>query len=406
MLEHLPVSAVRQIKEFWSVRRLKSASLLLPAAFLLSGCGFLDVYKKQEKRCKAFCNEEANKREEDPPFNFDLGYWNQTTPRSQLDPNTELVPLLRSNPMKLLANALKTVSDDLAEAKQAIGKTPTTEQTECLKEVFTSQFKNTDARSEGSLDYGRCVDLRKLEERLNANRNTATDGKVRVIELDSALHLISLGRLPLSSGADAMQDAGSGLDLASVLPFRSVKAADVATPNETQNLKFLLVRGTVQGTALEKVGTAGVLKKSWGLLYAGLDENQPLQVDWQPAQNYVKLNGSLATLSAAFQRTTTQTQWDGFGYSREFIFTNFSFTAPQLELNSQLGWSDQAVMNGSYFLRINGDLVGAGGEQSKLFHMKASGRACTLDVGLVTGFQGETPVEQSLGQISICTAAN
>lgn len=406
MPEYLPASAVRQIDKFTNDKVLKRAFVLLPAAFLLSGCGFLDVYKKQEKRCKAFCNEDSNKAEEDPPFNFDLGYWNQTTPRSKLDPNTELVPLLRSNPMKLLANALKTVSDDIGEANQAIGKTPATAQTECLKEVFTSPFKNSESRSEGSLDYGRCVDLRKLEERLNANRNSSTDGKVRVIELDSALHLISLGRLPLAGGGDAMQDADSGLNLVKVLPFRSIKAADLSAPSETQNLKFLLVRGTVQGTALGKTGTAGVLKKSWGLLYAGLDENQPLQVDWKPEQNNVKITGSLATLSAAFQRTTTQTQWDGFGYSREFIFTNFSFSAPQLEMNSQLGWSDQAVMNGSYFLRINGDLVEAGGQQSKLFHMKASGRACTLDVGLVTGFQGETPIEQSLGQISICTAAN
>ncbi|MEN9808477.1 MAG: hypothetical protein RLZZ488_44 [Pseudomonadota bacterium] len=406
MSEHLPASAVRQINKLYNTKVLNRALFLLPAALLLGGCGFLDVYKKQEKRCKAFCDADSTKPEEDPPFNFDIGYWNQTTPRSQLDPNTELVPLLRSNPMKLLANALKTVSEDLGEAKQAIGKTPATTQTECLKEVFTSPFKNTEGRSEGSLDYGRCVDLRKLEERLNSSRNSSTDGKIKVIELDSALHLISLGRLPLAAGGDAMQDAGSGLDLANVLPFRSVKAADVASPNETQNLKFLLVRGSVQGTALEKAGTAGILKKSWGLLYAGLDENQPLQVDWQPAQNNVKISGSMATLSAAFQRATTQTQWDGFGYSREFIFANFSFSAPQLELNSQLGWSDQAVMNGSYYLRINGDLVEAGGQQSKLFHMKASGRACMLDVGLVTGFQGETPVEQSLGQISICTATN
>jgi hypothetical protein len=71
-------------------------------------------------------------------------------------------------------------------------------------------------------------------------------------------------------------------------------------------------------------------------------------------------------------------------------------------MNSQLGWNEQTIMNGSYYLRVNGDLVEAGGQQSKLFHMKALGRSCVLDIGLVTGFENQTPVEQSLGQINIC----
>ncbi len=379
-------------------------SLLLIAG--LSGCGMMDVYKPHEKRCKQFCNNDNADAQKDVPFNFDLGYWNQVTPRSQLDVNTELAPLLRSNPFKLLSNAMKTASEDVSEAKQTIEKPPLSAQGECLKQVFTAPFTKSDGRSEIGLDYGKCVDLAKLEERLNSNRNTAKDGKIKVIELDSALHLISMGQLRTTNGGDALHDADTGLNLLSSLPFRSVRAADVANPDDNHTLKFRMVRGSVQGTAVEKIGSTTILKKSWGVLYAGLDEAHPLQVEWTPSQNSVRFLGSLATLSAASQRGATQTQWDGFGYTREFIFTNLTLSGTNIEMNSQLGWSEQTNMTGSYFLRINGDLIEAGGQNSKLFHMKALGRACVLDVGLVTGFQGETPVEQPIGQISICNAAN
>jgi hypothetical protein len=383
-----------------------SFTSLAVGSLSLTSCGFLDAYKSHEKRCKANCDSNSADGSDSKPFNFDLTYWNQTTPRSQLDPNTELVPLIRSNPFKLIANALKTVSDDISEAKQALSKNPPTAQSECLKSVFTAAMNKSAGRSEASLDYGNCVDLRSLEERLNSNRNTTKDGKLKIIDLSSALHFVSLGQLPLAAGGDGLQDANTGLDITTVLPFRTVRASDVANPSQSQTLKFHFVRGSVQGTALERTASSTILKKSWGLLYVGLDERQPLITEWSPEQNRVRLSGSVATLSASFQRPASQTQWEGFGYSREFIFADFSISSPTLELNSQFGWSEQASLAGSYFLRINGDLVEAGGDKSRLFHLKGLGRPCTLEVGLVTGFQGETPVEQPLGQVSICSAAN
>jgi hypothetical protein len=367
-----------------------------------AGCGLTDVYKPQDKRCKTFCDDDNSSAKKDVPFNFSLEYWNKLTPRSTLDTNTELAPLLRSNPFKLLANALKTTSEDIQEAKQSIASGTSNAQIECLKKVFTAPLTKATDRSEAVLDYGSCVDLAKLEERLNANRNTAKDGRLKVLELDSALQLTSEGDLQLTSGGDGLHDANTGIELASVLPFRSLRAQDLAQPEVKKVFKLHIVRGSMQGTALEKIGTATVLKKSWGLLYTGLDDSQKLQVEWTANQNTVRLLGSLATLSASFQRPTTTTQWDAFGYSREFIFTDFTLTGADLEMNSQLGWNEQTIMNGSYFLRVNGDLVEAGGQQSKLFHMKALGRSCVLDIGLVTGFENQTPVEQSLGQINIC----
>jgi hypothetical protein len=379
---------------------------LLLTCVWTAGCGILDVYKPHEKRCKAFCDDDNATPAKPTPFNFDLSYWNQTTPRSQLDPNTELVPILRSNPFKLVANAMKTVSDDVAQAKATIDSGSQSSQAACLKQVFTAPFSKSGDRNSGSIDYGKCVDIVKLEERLNSNRNTAKDGKIKVIELDSALQFTSQGNVLLKSGADALLDAGSGLEMTNVLPLRTVKATDLSDPSQTQSLKLNLTRGSVQGTAIEKVGSSSILKKSWGLLFIGLDERQPLVVDWNPTANSVRLTGSIATLSAAFQRPTSQTQWDGFGYSREFIFTDFSYSGANVELNELFGWSEQVSMQGSYFLRVNGDLVEAGGQQSKLFHMKALGKPCLLDVGLVTGFQGEVPQVQALGQISICATTN
>ncbi|MFZ9520274.1 MAG: hypothetical protein ACO3A4_07345 [Silvanigrellaceae bacterium] len=398
----------RQIRKFQTCAfsGLEVAFLLVSASIVSSGCGILDVYKQHDKRCKAFCEDENSTSAKPTPFNFDLSYWNQTTPRSQLDPNTELVPILRSNPFKLVANAMKTVSDDVAEAKRTIDSGSQSSQAACLKQIFTAPFARTDGNNAGSIDYGKCVDIVKLEERLNSSRNTAKDGKIKVIELDSALQFSVQGNLALKSGKDGLLDASSGLELSNVVPLRSVKSADLVDASQTQSLKFNMVRGSVQGTALEKVGSPTILKKSWGLLYVGLDERQPLQVDWNPQANQVRLNGSIATLSAAFQRPTSQTQWDGFGYSREFIFTDFTVLGSTLELNDQLGWNEQASMQGSYFLRVNGDLIEAGGQQSKLFQMKALGRPCVLDVGLVTGFQGETPQVEALGQISICASTN
>jgi hypothetical protein len=373
-------------------------------ALFTTSCGLLDVYKDKEKRCKINCktdNSNANKNDE--PFNFDLTYWNQTTPRSKLDPATEVAALLRGNPFKLLSNALKTLSDDITDAKQSVASTENSTQSKCLKEIFDSVLERNAQQLKAKLDYGRCVDLQKLEERLNTNRNTARDGVLKVLELGSALQMTLNGNLPLLSGGDALQDSQTAFELTGILPFKGTRAAELLEPNTEKSFSMHIIRGSVQGTALERSAAATVLKKSWGLIYAGLDEQQPLKISWAPSQGRVKVNGSLATLSASFQRPTTQTQWDSFGYSREYIFTDFQISSEALEMGPQLGWSEQANLSGSYFLRLNGDLVETGGDGSQLFRFQGTGRPCVLNVGLVTAFDGDIPVEQSVGQVSICS---
>ncbi|MBM3381571.1 MAG: hypothetical protein FJY29_03925 [Betaproteobacteria bacterium] len=381
-------------------------SALALCGIALSGCGLTDVYQDKEKRCKINCSaEDSSEQKNDEPFNLSLDFWNQNTPRSKLDPATEVSALLRSNPFKLLANALKTVSDDANEAKQTVTTSPDSPQAQCLKEVFTAPFAKSTDTTTATLDYGKCVDLARLRERLNSSRNTDRDGKLKVLEIGSALLIKTAGSLPTLAGGDALHDAGNGFELASFFPFKLLRGSDLTQPNAVRSFSLHLVRGSVQGVALERTSAAAVLKKSWGLLYAGLDERSPLKLEWKPGAGELKLVGSLATLSASFQKPTTQTQWEAFGYSREFIFADFTISAPALELNTQLGWSDQVNMSGSYFLRLNGDLVGTGGSSSQLFRFQGLGRACVLNVGLVTGFQGEVPVEQPLGQISICNSA-
>ncbi|MEN9528616.1 MAG: hypothetical protein RI932_489 [Pseudomonadota bacterium] len=380
-------------------------AVLAFSGFALTGCGLTDVYKDKEKRCKINCsNSDSSAQQNDEPFNFNLDFWNQNTPRSKLDPATEVSALLKSNPFKLLANALKTVSDDAAEAKQTVTTSPDLPQAQCLKEVFSVPFAKSADSTSATLDYGKCVDLAKLQDRLNSGRNIERDGKLKVLELGSALQIKTTGSLPTLTGGDALHDAGNGFELATLFPFKPVRGGDLTSPNATRAFSLHLVRGSVQGVALERASAATVLKKSWGLLYAGLDERSPLKLEWKPAAGELKLVGSLATLSASFQRPTNQTQWEAFGYSREFIFADFTISAPTLDLNTQLGWNEQTNMSGSYFLRLNGDLVGTGGSASQLFRFQGLGRPCVLNVGLVTGFQGEVPVEQALGQVTICNS--
>jgi hypothetical protein len=366
----------------------------------------LDVYKNKEKRCKLNCKtENSNAARNDEPFNFDLTYWNQLTPRSKLDPATEVAALLRSNPFKLLSNALKTVSDDASDAKQSIAAAENSAQAKCLKGIFEAPLEKSAQQLKTKLDYGRCVDLDKLQERLNANRNTARDGLLKVLELGSALQLSLSGILPRTSGGDALQDPETAFELAASLPFKNVRASELSDPAIEKNFSMHMLRGSVQGTALERSSAATVLKKSWGLMFAGLDEQQPLKISWKPSAGTVRITGSLAALSASFQRPTTQTQWDSFGYSREYIFADFRLSSDALEFGPQLGWTEQTDMSGSYFLRLNGDLVETGGSGSQLYHMQATGRPCLLNVGIVTAFDGDAPVEQPLGQVSICTTA-
>ena len=72
------------------LNRQPSKALLAGSIFLcvgLSGCGLSDLYKDKEKRCKLNCTtEDSDSKKSVEPFNFDLEYWNKTTPRSKLDP--------------------------------------------------------------------------------------------------------------------------------------------------------------------------------------------------------------------------------------------------------------------------------------------------------------------------------
>lgn len=383
-----------------------SGSLLTGTALLslgLIGCGLTDVYKDKQKRCKINCKaEDSDAQKNIEPFNFDLEYWNKTTPRSKLDPGTEVTALLRSNPFKLLANALKTAAEDTADAKKTTTSETPTPQSECLQEVFGTSVSQTGESSSVQIDYGRCVDLAALQERLNSNRNASRDGLLKVIEMGSALKLTVNGSIPLTNNTDALHSAQTAFDLPQIFPFKSLRGGETSSPNSVFEFSFHLMRGSVQGVAIERTSSPAVLKKSWGLLLAGLNSDEPLKVTWSPSNGELKLVGSLATLSASFQRPTTQTQWDSFGYSREFIFADFTLSESELSLGPTLGWSEQSSLNGSYYLRLNGDLVGTGGSGSQLFRMQGLGRPCLLNVGLVTGFNGEVPQEEPLGQISIC----
>ncbi|MEY2987779.1 MAG: hypothetical protein RJB13_1300, partial [Pseudomonadota bacterium] len=168
-----------------------SRSLLACAALLstgLIGCGLTDVYKDKQKRCKLNCaTEDSDSQKSAEPFNFDLEYWNKTTPRSKLDPGTEVAALLRSNPFKLLSNALKTAAEDTVDAKKTTSADASTPQSECLEEVFGTAFSQSGNTSSIKIDYGRCVDLKALQDRLNSNRNVSKDGTLKVIEMGSAL---------------------------------------------------------------------------------------------------------------------------------------------------------------------------------------------------------------------------
>lgn len=375
-------------------------------AVVLSGCGLADVYKDKQKRCKLNCSSESGDAEKNAePFNFDIEYWNKTTPRSKLDPSTEVAALLRSNPFKLLSNALKTAAEDTADAKKTTTADTPSPQSECLQEVFGTAFSKSGDNSSIQIDYGRCVDLNALQERLNSNRNVSRDGQLKVLEMGSALQLKVSGSIPLNDASDALHGAQTAFDLPLIFPFKTLRGGETATPNSEFDFSFHMIRGSVQGVAIERTSSPAVLKKSWGLLLAGLNENEPLKLKWSPARGVLKLVGSLATLSASFQRATTQTQWDSFGYSREFIFADFTLSESELGLSPALGWSEQTNLSGSYYLRLNGDLIGTGGSGSQLFRMQGLGRPCLLNVGLVTGFDGETPQEQPLGQISICNAS-
>jgi hypothetical protein len=392
------------------LNRQPSKALLAGSIFLcvgLSGCGLSDLYKDKEKRCKLNCTtEDSDSKKSVEPFNFDLEYWNKTTPRSKLDPGTEVTALLRSNPFKLLANALKTAAEDTADAKKTTSSATPTPQAECLQEVFGSAFEQSGSSSSVQIDYGRCVDLIALQDRLNSNRNVSRDGLLKVIELGSALQLKLNGSIPLANNSDALHSAQTAFDLPQIFPFKAVRGGETSSPNSDFDFSFHLMRGSVQGVAIERASSPAILKKSWGLLLAGLNQEEPLKLKWSPASGELKVVGSLATLSASFQRPTTQTQWDSFGYSREFIFADFTLTESELSLGPTLGWSEQTAMSGSYYLRLNGDLVGTGGSGSQLFRMQGLGRPCLLNVGLVTGFNGDTPQEQPLGQISICNSSS
>lgn len=386
--------------------RFVCCSGLLTLTAMLSGCGLTDVYKDKEKRCKINCaSDDGNGQPTPEPFNFSLDYWNKTTPRSKLDPGTEVTALLQSNPFKLLSNALKTAAEDTADAKKTVSAESPTAQSDCLQSVFGTPFTHAGDTSSIQLDYGKCVDLKALQDRLNANRNTSRDGVLKVIELGSALQLKLTGGIPLLDGADALHSADTAFDMPSIFPFKTVRGGETNDPNGSYEFALRMLRGSVQGVAVEKTSSATVLKKSWGLLLAGLSDEEPLKLQWSPASGQLKLVGSLATLSASFQRPTTQTQWDSFGYSREFIFADFTLTETELKMGPTLGWSEQTNMSGSYYLRLNGDLIGTGGAGSQLFRMQGMGRPCLLQVGLVTGFNANVPVEEPLGQISICQSS-
>lgn len=386
--------------------RFVCCSGLLTLTAMLSGCGLTDVYKDKEKRCKINCaSDDGNGQPTPESFNFDLDYWNKTTPRSKLDPGTEVTALLQSNPFKLLSNALKTAAEDTADAKKTVSAESPTAQSDCLQSVFGTPFTHAGDTSSIQLDYGKCVDLKALQDRLNANRNTSRDGVLKVIELGSALQLKLTGGIPLLDGADALHSADTAFDMPSIFPFKTVRGGETNDPNGSYEFALRMLRGSVQGVAVEKASSATVLKKSWGLLLAGLSDEEPLKLQWSPASGQLKLVGSLATLSASFQRPTTQTQWDSFGYSREFIFADFTLTETELKMGPTLGWSEQTNMSGSYYLRLNGDLIGTGGAGSQLFRMQGMGRPCLLQVGLVTGFNANVPVEEPLGQISICQSS-
>ena len=422
-----------------ATKMLRSSAFGL-AGFLLfstlSSCGMIDnPYKSRAKKCKVNCEPKSSDLTGDEPrnspaFDFNVVALSDKTIRSAISTTTDkngdnpLLSLISRTPAFYTRPLLESTATSVAQANQLVAKIANNDpdlgglsvDAKCVEAAFSKAPTTEGSAKMYVADYGRCVLLKKKTQLFLADKTNASRYKgAGYLENEGGFLFVAEGDVSMKDGSDVVAGAANALELGKVFPFRSLAAKDL-TEGSVAKIKLHVSNGDVSRLVVQRQSGEYSDQRVWEMKTLGTNPQKKLELELSPAAGTLILNGSVNFLKGIALNPLKDDEFVGdtskgganSGLSVEYIFSNFVITHPNLVLDGNLGFTNDAVYEGSYYMRLNavpnGDPQELEGTANDTFVFRFEGqrKACELKLFAVKDVTNRKITEKLVGLVDVC----
>jgi hypothetical protein len=408
------------------------ATRAVPLAVLLVGlvglvaCGE-NPYKESPKKCKLACGDDAGVQGADPtprktqPVPLSINFWDANTTRSSLEEKA-LLTLLQTNPFTEIARSLLQEAEAVKTAR-ALARKAKSDAEKCHVEKFAAATRISSGRAMLAADYGRCVPLASLSATQNQKQGyTGADPRrVRVTEYEIGFQATLPAAQALVAAKRSLVTPARVQDWLAAFPFVGIRPEDVtrgpdgafstlAFDFQTAFLSAFEVyqsrklAGAVRSFQARGGGYSPVSASAAGLRSDDSGDNAEstdaqvagdspgsLRVTFLDDGETLRIDGSVYVVGGRIVNPEGAQPYRGeevSGSTAEFVFDAFTLKGSDLVVDATLGFRQNAVLGGAYYVFVNDNLdprSKARQAGTSVWQFKAKDEKCLLDVGRVYG---------------------
>lgn len=388
--------------------------ILVLAATLFASCGMENPYSAKEKKCKYNCGD-SNQNPEDSlrnhprttePPSTETSFWLSTFNKTNAIPlingsvtsDASFVSLIKTNPL-VSSNSLISIGallahfrSDLEAAKvlESGGGTQPEDVKSCLKKAFSTPWLQGVGTN---IDFGKCIPLNSSI--FTANNKTPDGGIIAYTEYEKNIALQVKDTVPAITTA---------LDLRNIPPFLIPGSTSL-----TNDFSFSFYLSSVilqTSKELQSNKLVGALRE-WSFASLGYSSDKPFKIDFNSTQNQITLNGDVVFIEQTTLNPADDKSFNGQRSEGNFIqvsFQDFRLTGPQVQPNTNLGFSNSAIIDGSYLIAVNYSTTKPG-FRDHFVQVSGKGVVCQADGFIVMNGPDGNPSKSDPFPIDLCAAA-
>jgi hypothetical protein len=388
--------------------------ILIFTTAMLASCGMENPYAAKDKKCKYNCSN-SNQEPQDSPRNHprttespstETAFWLNTFNTTNAIPlingtassDAKFISLIKTNPL-ISSNSLISIGallarfrSDLEAAKvlESGGGTQSEDVKACLKNAFSAPWIQGVGTN---IDFGKCIPLNN--SMFTANSKTDNGGVIAYTEYEKNVAL---------KMRDTMPAITTALDLRNTPPFYSLGSTSLTND---LSLSFYMSSIILQ-TAKEIQGNTlvGALRE-WSFASLGSSAENPFKIAYNSAQSQITLNGDVVFIEQTTLNPADDNSFSGQRSEGNFVqvsFQDFRLTGPQVQPNTNLGFSNSAILEGSYLVAVNYSTTKAG-FRNHFVQVSGKGVACQADGFIVMTDNQGNPSKSDPFPIDLCAAA-
>jgi hypothetical protein len=384
--------------------------VLVVSALAFSGCGIKNPYAAQEKKCKFNCS--SSNKDVDSPRNHprnttqpsgNVSFWLDTFNSTNAVPlingnegsDAAFVSLIKTNPL-VASKSLVSVGAILSHFRSDLEYAKTIEngsssQSDDVKTCLKNAFGTPWTQGSGTVvNFGKCIPLN--HSMFTANNKTEDGGIIAYTEYEKAITVQSHSTLPTVATA---------FDLRNTPPFFLPGSTSLTDDVSLSFHMSSIILQTAKEFQQKKL--AGALRE-WSFAALGESAEQPFRIDYSASQSQLTLNGDAIFIQQTTLNPASDDSFQGQRSEGNFIqvsFEDFRLTGPQVLPDTNLGFSNSAILTGSYLVAVNYS-KSKPGFRNHFVQVTGKGVACQADGFIIMTDEKGNPSKSDPFPIDLC----